>query len=383
MKVTFAKILKKITKQVEKITNQFGSASSIIMGRNVPDRDDKIYAANTIKKVIKLFTIIVIFLSLFFIIIVITDNASKVEKFGPDNALVGLSFTAHIYPDTNQDVFQLDLEEAYLITTNVPDDGMYCLEKIQIQTVELISHFPQLNYVEYTIEEENDHNSIRFENYCYEVFENQHWGNWGIRNNAPIKSFTVPIAGSESTANKYPFDKRSIFFIVFAEVKTPDGRLITVIPKGNISFTSGLGKQVTGFRNVNIVKGELIIDGGETLERGCGLYVCHSFTRPRWRITAAISLLVVLLLFMMMMLGVKELGSALEVAVGILFGLWSIREVILPPDFGRSGLADGFLTSLYVAFAVISVVRFISKPSFKKMDKIIKGAKKKMNNNKS
>ncbi|MBK8905440.1 MAG: hypothetical protein IPM53_29930 [Anaerolineaceae bacterium] len=78
-------------------------------------------------------------------------------------------------------------------------------------------------------------------------------------------------------------------------------------------------------------------------------------------------LTVILLLFMAVfitsLIYVDDRGSALEVSVGILFGLWGVGSILLPENVSINNLVGLGLTLLYIYFAGVAFYRFVARES--------------------
>lgn len=82
-----------------------------------------------------------------------------------------------------------------------------------------------------------------------------------------------------------------------------------------------------------------------------------NLVRPfSYRALAAI-LLGSMFVFTFALIFIKETGSFLEVAIGILLGLWGVQDVLIPPDLGSKTLIDSCVLALYVFFAFAIFVR--------------------------
>jgi hypothetical protein len=81
-------------------------------------------------------------------------------------------------------------------------------------------------------------------------------------------------------------------------------------------------------------------------------------------------LLLILVGFITFLPFVKETGSAIELSLGIFFGLWGIQDVLIPGDIEYTTLIHSLLMMLYTYLAVAAVIRFVSIPMLKQAREI-------------
>jgi hypothetical protein len=84
-----------------------------------------------------------------------------------------------------------------------------------------------------------------------------------------------------------------------------------------------------------------------------------TFQRPLGRRALTVILLGTLFVFILSLLFLEETATFLEVAVGILLGLWGVREVLLPPYVTGPTMIEPLVLMLYFALVVAVLLRAV------------------------
>jgi hypothetical protein len=153
--------------------------------------------------------------------------------------------------------------------------------------------------------------------------------------------------------NFYPFDTRTQTFYVWVDLSTPSGHLLSLAPniglwmefpnwRKNVRFSKQLVEKENTTRMVTVVN--------ITLKRPIGLRIL------------TIVLLTAVLASILLLIVVPETGTVLEVAIGILLGLWGIQGVLIPPDINANTLVHFAILALYILLAWALAVRFLGRP---------------------
>lgn len=80
-----------------------------------------------------------------------------------------------------------------------------------------------------------------------------------------------------------------------------------------------------------------------------------------------VALLSSILLFILMILRLQDLGSTVEVTAAILFGIWGIRQVLVPDYVTTTTLVDYALICLYLVLAIVLFARFAVIPLWRRL----------------
>jgi hypothetical protein len=84
-----------------------------------------------------------------------------------------------------------------------------------------------------------------------------------------------------------------------------------------------------------------------------------TFQRPLGRRALTVILLGTLFLFILSLIFIEETANFLEVAVGILFGLWGVREVLIPSYVTGPTMIEPLVLMLYFALVVAVLLRAV------------------------
>lgn len=74
-----------------------------------------------------------------------------------------------------------------------------------------------------------------------------------------------------------------------------------------------------------------------------------------------------ILIFILSLLWIQENSNFLEVAVGILLGLWGIQDVLIPSYITGPTLINTLILTFYVLLALVTVVRFAVVPVWRRL----------------
>ncbi len=157
----------------------------------------------------------------------------------------------------------------------------------------------------------------------------------------------------------FPFDSwRANPAYLWTDITDANGNALNITPRilGRTSFPGWKAKVSTEPARISF--------NGD-------VYEGHSFRvdlqRPLSTRIMSVVLLLALLGFITLLLFIEENSSTLEVGVGILLGLWGVQEILVPSSITETTLIHSLIQLLYVYFAVIVCLRFISKPLFKQI----------------
>lgn len=86
------------------------------------------------------------------------------------------------------------------------------------------------------------------------------------------------------------------------------------------------------------------------------------FQRPVIYRTLAIVLFLLMFMAILLLLRVREVGSLVEASVGILFGLWGVRQILLPSFVQWLTIVDIGLVYCYILLAAVLLIKSILVP---------------------
>jgi hypothetical protein len=93
------------------------------------------------------------------------------------------------------------------------------------------------------------------------------------------------------------------------------------------------------------------------------------YERPLvYRIIPAVLLLTILLIILIVPL-IKDNGSFLEVLVGLIFGIWGIKQIIIPTFVTWTTILDPIILGLYMCLCVSVLIKFVIMPLQAKVDR--------------
>jgi hypothetical protein len=151
----------------------------------------------------------------------------------------------------------------------------------------------------------------------------------------------------------YPFDSRHSSFYVWTIFVTPSGQRLSVAPDVQIivdfqDWQEKVEISKTTVNTGNEIKKVTKVDFH--LKRPIGLRIL------------TIVLLTAVLASILLLIVVPETGTVLEVAIGILLGLWGIQGVLIPPDIQANTFVHFAILALYILLAWALAVRFLGRP---------------------
>lgn len=177
---------------------------------------------------------------------------------------------------------------------------------------------------------------------------------------------TYPIVTVRSTYF-YPFDKQIIG--VYVTLKHESSRLDTssILKSGDPIITIDIDAPewaATGNFRVHPPINETTQIPENTVQY---TYATIELQRPLSHQILTGILLGSIFIFIVLLIFIDELGNFLEVAVGILLGLWGIQAILVPDYISGPTIVDTLILTLYVLFAFAIFIRFIIKPRWRKL----------------
>jgi hypothetical protein len=165
-------------------------------------------------------------------------------------------------------------------------------------------------------------------------------GNW-----LQIADTTSPI----SSQRFYPFDSRRGKFALWLE--SDSSTALDIFPEVRVDSNKWRTRTSVNHQNLTI---------NDVNHRVAFLNV--TFSRPLNIRIASTLLLAVILGFTFVILFVPDIGSALQVSVAIILGLWGVREILAPESTGYLSLIDVAVLGIYLVLANVALIRFIIWP---------------------
>jgi hypothetical protein len=185
----------------------------------------------------------------------------------------------------------------------------------------------------------------------------------------PLFSDTLRVTARPSYF--FPFDRRKLSMDIW----------ISTYPKDNESLASlrYVAPEIRGFvtapewdESVSVTRRFIdrsistIAEGNEVTR------VVVDFQRPLAYRVLLFVLLGAMLFFMVALAFVEEIGSFLEVSVGVLLGLWGIQNALIPPGVTETTIIDSLVLGLYVLLAIAIFIRFVVRPIWRKTSNLSK-----------
>ncbi len=168
----------------------------------------------------------------------------------------------------------------------------------------------------------------------------------------------------------YPLDGKTVRLGVWVGIKDSVGDLDYIQP--DTSFELYLSQWDA--TKITLIKSHYITfrAAGETLMQvNPAMLAIVDFERPKTTKVISSIILSILFFFIVMLIFIRDIGSAIEGFVGILFGLWGIREVLIPPEVTGTTLIHTAILFLYLLLAWAALVRFIIRPFFRKKETVL------------
>jgi hypothetical protein len=184
------------------------------------------------------------------------------------------------------------------------------------------------------------------------------------------QTVTLELLDTAPATALFPLDTREIdlSFQAFTIISSESGDLgeaTFAYESPNVTLSNFLNhwKGNVSFRKNDLIAGTLITES-TLLEP----HLTNSteaniiLKRPLSIRVLSFSLFISLAVFIAFLLLVPDSSSALEAAVGILFGLWSVHEFLIPDTIQQQTLVDFLILLLYLLFGMAVVVRFVYRP---------------------
>lgn len=146
----------------------------------------------------------------------------------------------------------------------------------------------------------------------------------------------------------YPFDQASI------EIYTLIDQELTYENQATVSSTD-IGHHVNLVVDTN--KWDYSVESDE-LDNNGALVLRINLQRPFPVKLLTTLLLVTAFFFIISLIRIKENSSFLEVSVGVLLGLWSLQELLIPDYLNEPTIVNNFILVLYLLLALISILRY-------------------------
>ncbi len=86
------------------------------------------------------------------------------------------------------------------------------------------------------------------------------------------------------------------------------------------------------------------------------------FDRPLTTRVLTVAVLGLLVLFILVIPAVKEISDLLQVAVALVLGLWSTREILIPKDYSGLSVVEPSIRAMYLLLVVMILIRLIVRP---------------------
>ena len=191
----------------------------------------------------------------------------------------------------------------------------------------------------------------------YDLEQNIYYG--ALVNNIPIET-TRPTYF-------YPFDKRVVGVYVKPENQLARLDTSSILKSGEPILT--LEIDAPEWDKKEVFQTQLPIDEtARTWANTLPFKVTNiELQRPLSNRILTVILLLSILTFIILSIFINELGTFLEVAVGILLGLWGIQTILVPDYITGATIIDALILTLYVLFAFAIFIRFLIKPAFQKL----------------
>lgn len=159
-------------------------------------------------------------------------------------------------------------------------------------------------------------------------------------------------SGSLNTDRAFPLDGRQVRLFVSAKA-SQDNSMIYLLPSVHVfSYSPSWRAQFWTF-------------GGDdhifsSVYTSTSLYI--DYRRPMSIRFLTVFLFIFLFFFMAVLPFVTDTGSALQVSIAILLGLWGVQTALVPSDISAYTLIDTGILVLYMFFALFASIRFIGRP---------------------
>lgn len=170
------------------------------------------------------------------------------------------------------------------------------------------------------------------------------------------------LSYEQNKIGAFPFDDIEASVIIVLEAYDLMGQ--PVYPQQDVRLIVGADYWVVDANLEPVLVPERMLFE-HTEEQMDAITVNLSLRRPTYFKVMAIVLPLVLLAVIIGLLFTQELGGALEVSLGIVLGLWSTQEILLPDFVSGFTLIHLIIVILYLIFAWAIFIRFLWLPGFK------------------
>jgi hypothetical protein len=151
----------------------------------------------------------------------------------------------------------------------------------------------------------------------------------------------------------YPFDHLNLSYIFWVEAVDENGDYFIIAPQVTVEFPhDGWIRSSQG--NFLLIDQQFITT----------LLIDHD--RNISTRLSTVVLMFTILSFIIGLIFVPNISSTLEVSIGILLGLWGLREVLIPPEIQGARLLSYFFLFAYYLFAIAAFIRFVTIPIYQK-----------------
>jgi len=152
----------------------------------------------------------------------------------------------------------------------------------------------------------------------------------------------------------YPFDYRKLDVVTWVEISYEDS--------GGKTVLMNITPKVVGYISISNWDTNVQISQESSPELGHDFArVNVIFQRPLAYRALTVVLLLSLFIFIFLLVFVDSISSLLEVALGILLGLWGVQDILVPKDITWPTIIDPLILTLYVFLAFIVFVSVLGK----------------------
>lgn len=180
---------------------------------------------------------------------------------------------------------------------------------------------------------------------------------------APTEPSRFIFESKRNTPRMFPFDRwTSQPVLIYPLVELSDGTMTNDIPLV-IHITSALPNWE---ESIEVTTGPTRIPFGSAQWAATRLDL--SLVRPATQKVLTVTLLLFLTGFIVGIALISDTGSVLEVSVGILLGLWGVREVLIPSYINGTTLVHVLISLLYLLLGIAAYLRFVGRPLFLQLE---------------
>jgi hypothetical protein len=158
----------------------------------------------------------------------------------------------------------------------------------------------------------------------------------------------------------YPADRGTLETSIFAVVEASDGTTKRLAPEVNLSFVS----HVLWLHDIEL--NYSTVESSNSFEQ---TLITGEFHRPLTVRLFTYSVLGTILLFIVGLLFAKDRSAVMEISLGILLGLWSIKSFLIPERVPETQtVVHHAIPYLYLLFSLAVITRLILMPIFEKVE---------------